>query len=56
MSQLGSTAPRSDATPPNVILADTTAEIERATVDPEPPSTEDGERPERDGKAAEGVG
>ncbi|MFN0252358.1 MAG: two-component system sensor histidine kinase NtrB [Kofleriaceae bacterium] len=50
MSQLGSNSPRSDATPPNVILADTTAEIERATLDPET-STEEGAAP-----PAEGVG
>ena len=47
VSHLGG-APRSDATPPNIILADSTAEIERASVDPE--TTEDGEVP------AEGVG
>jgi two-component system sensor histidine kinase HydH len=57
VSQLGSSSPRSDATPPNVILADTTAEIERATVDPDT-STEsaidDGDAPRA--KPAEGVG
>jgi two-component system sensor histidine kinase HydH len=57
VSQLGSSSPRSDATPPNVILADTTAEIERATVDPDT-STEsaidDGDAPHA--KPAEGVG
>ncbi len=56
VSQLGGLSPRSDATPPNVILADSTAELERAAVDPET-STEDGDG---DGKAAiapqEGVG
>ena len=41
MSQM-TAGPRSDATPPNVILADTTAEIERATADPDTP-TEDGD-------------
>ncbi len=57
MSQLGGT-PRSDATPPSVILADTTAEIERASMDPESapetPATGDGDVEPK--ASAEGVG
>ncbi len=53
VSQLGSTTTRSDATPPNVILADTTAEIERASADPET-STDDGDLEPK--ATAEGVG